>query len=146
MNLDQQAFKGFTYQDQWQIDLAHRHHNPHLYTFKAGLAALSSLHQFPADVSLAEEEEVEEQEEVAHLRTESPLPIQVEQRDQMTLREQGGTPSSPQPSGNSADSGMREVLWTPNSNNIPSREEWDQWIKHHLWVTSQEPLSLNLSD
>ena len=146
MNLDQQAFKGFTYQDRWQIDLAHHHHNPHLYTLEAGLAALSSLHQFPADVSLAEEEEVEEQEEVAHLRTESPLPIQVEQRDQMTLREQGGTPSSLQPSGNSANSGMREVLWTPNSNNIPSREEWNQWIKHHLWVTSQEPLTLDLSD
>ena len=52
-------------------------------------------------VSLAEEEEVEEEE--THLRTESPLPIQVEQRDQMMLNEQGEMPSSQQPSGNLAN-------------------------------------------
>ena len=60
INLDQQAFEGFTYRDLQQIDLAHHHHNHHLYTLEAGLAASSSLHQFPADVSPAEEEEVEE--------------------------------------------------------------------------------------
>ena len=90
-------------------------------------------------VSLAEEEEVEEEEEETHLRTESPLPIQVEQRDQMMLNEQGEMPSSQQPSGNLANWGVREVLWTPNSNNIPMREEWDQWIEHCLQETFQEP-------
>ena len=72
IDLDQQAFEGFTYWDLWQIDLAHHCHNPHLYTLKAGLAASSLLHQFPMDVSPAEEEKVEKQEEETHLRTESP--------------------------------------------------------------------------
>ena len=36
------------------------------------------------DISQAEEEEVEEQEEETPLKTESPLPIQVEWRDQIT--------------------------------------------------------------
>ena len=138
--------QGFTYWDLWQIDLAHHRYNPHLYTLKVGLTASSSLHQFPADVSLAEKEEVEEQEQETHLRTESPLPIQVEWRDQMMLNKQGEMLSSQQPSGNLADSGTREVLWTPNSNNIPTREEWNQWIEHHLQETFQEPSTPDHSD
>ena len=126
INLDQQAFEGFTYWDLGQIDLAHRRHNPQLYTLEAGLAALSSLHQFPVDISQAEEEE-------------SPLPIQVEQRDQTTQIKQGEMPSSQQPSGNLANLGTREVLWMPSHNTIPMREKWDQWIKLWLQETFQEP-------
>ena len=136
INLDQQAFEGFTYWDLAQIDLTHHHRNPQLYTLEAGLAALSSLHQFPVDISEAEEEEeVEEQGE------ESPLPIQVEQRDQTTQIKQGEMPSSQQPSGNLADLGTREVLWMPSHNTIPMREKWDQWIKLWLQEMFQEPLT-----
>ena len=123
MNLDQHAFNGLTYWDLQQIDLVHHCQNPHLYTFEAGVAASSSSQQFPRAISQAEEEEVEEQEEETPLRTEFPLPIQVEWRDQIMQNKQGETPSSLELSGNSADSGTREVLWMPSHNTIPTREE-----------------------
>ena len=90
-------------------------------------------------ISQAEEEEVEEREEETPLRTKSPLPIQLEWRDQMMQNEQGKTPSSQLPSGSSAVSGAREVLWMPSHNTIPMREEWDRWIKLRLQETFQEP-------
>ena len=121
----------------------HHCHNPHLYTLEAGLAASPSTEQFPVDVSQAEDEEVEEQEEETPLRTESTLPIQVKRQDKTMQNEQGETPSTLPLSGSLANLGMREVLWMPSHNTIPTREEWDQWIEWRLQETFQEALILD---
>ena len=108
----------------------------------------SSSQPFPVDVSQGEEEEEEEQEEgIIILRTKSPLPIQVMRplgeilETSPTHSEQGKTSFLWQLPENLQRSGLREIMWTPGSNTIPTQEEWDPWIESRIQDAFQGSLT-----